>query len=207
MNVLLIDDHPVVRSAVRVFLKHNGFNVVGEASDGVIALKMIAEIDPDIIILDIDIPKLDGLGVLNRLKALPKEYRVLVLTGVKSNEIAVRCVHAGASGYLSKASDMSELLDACMALKRDHTWFTKEVLNSVRRQDFTSTEAEMISQLSPRELNVLRSLVRGESNIQIADTLHLSRKTVSTYRSRLQQKLQINGLIELAELAKRNGLL
>lgn len=207
MNIVLIDDHPVIRSAVRGFLKHNGFNVVGEASDGVTALKMIAETDPDIIILDIDIPKLDGLGVLNRLKALPKEYRVLVLTGVKSNEIAVRCVHAGASGYLSKASDMSELLEACMALKRDHTWFTKEVLNSVRSQDFTSTEAEMISQLSPRELNVLRSLVQGESNMQIADTLHLSRKTVSTYRSRLQQKLQTNGLIELAELAKRNGLL
>lgn len=207
MNVLLIDDHPVVRSAVRGFLNQNGFNVVGEASDGVAALKLIEEVDPGIIILDIDIPKLDGLGVLKRLKSLPKEYRVLVLTGVKSNEIAMRCVHAGASGYLSKASDMTELLDACMALKRDHTWFSKEVLNSVRSQDFTSTEAEMISQLSSRELNVLRSLVRGESNVQIADTLHLSRKTVSTYRSRLQQKLQINGLIELVDLAKRNGLL
>ncbi|ARU88921.1 response regulator transcription factor [Pseudomonas sp. M30-35] len=207
MNVLLIDDHPVIRSAVRGFLKPHGFNVVGEASDGMTALKMIEEVDPDIIILDIDIPKLDGLGVMKRLQALPKDYRVLVLTGVKSNEIAVRCVHAGASGYLSKASDMTELLDACMALKRDHTWFSKEVLNSVRNQDFASNEAEMLSQLSSREMSVLRSLVQGESNMQIADTLHLSRKTVSTYRSRLQQKLHINNLIEMVELAKRNGLL
>lgn len=207
MNVLIIDDHPVVRSAVRGFLKQHGFNVVGEASDGMAALQMIDEVNPDIIILDIDIPKLDGLGVLKRLKALPKDYRVLVLTGVASKEIAVRCAHAGASGYLSKASDMTELLDACMALKRDHTWFSKDVLNSVRSQDFSSTEAEMISQLSSREMNVLRSLVRGESNTEIAESLHLSRKTVSTYRSRLQQKLRINGLIEMAELAKRNGLL
>lgn len=207
MNVLLIDDHPVVRSAVRGFLKQHGFDVVGEASDGMTALKMIEELDPDIIILDIDIPKLDGLEVLKRLKALPKDYRVLALTGIKSDEIAARCMHAGASGYLSKASDMTELLEACTALRRDHTWFSKDVLNSVRNQDFTSSEAKMISQLSSRELSVLRRLVQGESNMQIAEELHLSRKTVSTYRSRLQQKLHINGLLEMAELAKRNGLL
>lgn len=207
MNVLLIDDHPVIRSAVGGFLKEHGFDVVGEASDGITALKIIEEVNPDIIILDIDIPKLDGLEVLKRLRRLSKDYRVLVLTGIKSDEIAARCVHAGASGYLSKASDMTELLDACKALKRDHTWFSKDVLNSVRNQDFASSEAQLLSQLSAREMSILRSLVQGESNTQIAEALHLSAKTVSTYRSRLQQKLHINGLIEMAELAKRNGLL
>lgn len=207
MKILLVDDHPVIRSALRSFLTQNGFDVLGEASDGLTALQMIQELDPDIIILDIDLPKLDGLGVLKKLRLQSKEYRTLILTGVQSTEIAVRCIHAGASGYLRKDSDMSELLAACMALKSNNTWFSKEIMNSVRKQDFASTEREMISQLSPRELNVLRALTRGESNISIATNLHISSKTVSTYRSRLQQKLQVSGILDLADLAKRNGLI
>jgi len=207
MKILLVDDHPVIRSALRSFLSQNGFAIVGEAHDGLTALEMIQKLEPKIIILDIDIPKLDGLGVLNKLKLQPKEYRSLVLTGVQSNEIAVRCIHAGASGFIRKDSDMSEVLAACMALKSNHTWFSKEIMNSVRKQDFSSTEQEMISQLSPRELNVLRALARGESNINIASSLHISRKTVSTYRSRLQHKLQVSNILDLADLAKRNGLI
>ncbi|SFY22240.1 two component transcriptional regulator, LuxR family [Pseudomonas sp. NFR02] len=207
MKVLLVDDHPVIRSALRSFLIQNGFEIVGEASDGLSALKMTQELCPDIIILDIDLPKLDGLGVLNKLKLQSRDYRSLVLTGVQSNEIAVRCIHAGASGYLRKDSDMTELLAACMALKHNNTWFSKEIMNSVRKQDFASTEREMIGQLSSRELSVLRALTRGESNIDIANSLHISRKTVSTYRSRLQHKLQVSNILDLADLAKRNGLI
>ncbi|QTD31463.1 response regulator transcription factor [Pseudomonas fluorescens] len=206
MKVLLVDDHPVVLSAVGTLLAAEGFEIVGKATNGVMAIAMTLQLEPDLIVLDIDIPQLDGLGVLDRVSNLTKKPKVLILTGMKNAQMAARCLKSGASGYVSKEGDTGELLNASKAIREGYTWFMADALDSVRSQDFEKSDAALVNLLSPRELNVLRCIARGDSNTEIAETLHISTKTVSTYKTRLQQKLKIGKAVALAEFANRNGL-
>ncbi|CAE6889818.1 MULTISPECIES: response regulator transcription factor [Pseudomonas] len=205
-KVLIVDDHPVVRMAVRMLLEKHGLSVTGETDNGVDAVQMAKELRPDIIILDISIPRLDGFEVISRLKLSGLPIHILVLTSQSANFFSARCMQAGASGFVCKEEKLAELLNAVKAIQAGYTYFPAQFIKSVRGKEVHMDEHERITRLSDRELMVLEQLARGLTNKQIAESMLLSNKTISTYKTRLHEKLNTGNLVELIELAKRNAL-
>ncbi|WP_273912834.1 response regulator transcription factor [Pseudomonas fontis] len=205
-TALIVDDHPFIRSAAKVLLQQEQFEVVGETDNGSDAVLLAQQHKPDLMLLDIALPKLDGLEVLNRIHAFNLPTRILVLTSRPAPCYAVRCMKAGAAGYMSKAEDTNELIRAIRAIMSGYTFFPNLASGSVRRSDVEVTEQALIKRLSDRELSILQQLATGMSNNEIAELMHVSNKTVSTYKKRMIEKLNVKSLVYLAEFAKRNDL-
>jgi two-component system response regulator EvgA len=205
-SVFIVDDHPVIRLAVRMLLENEGYRVTGESDNGVDAMQMTRETVPDLIILDIGIPKLDGLEVLSRFNSMAVPMKVLVLTAQSPVLFATRCMLSGACGYVCKQEDLSELLSAIKAVLSGYNYFPSQAINPLRHQDSGDSEMELFKTVNDRELMVLQLFAQGKSNKEIASGMFLSNKTVSTYKKRLMQKLKANSLVELIEMAKRNAL-
>ncbi len=205
-KVLIVDDHPVIRLAVRLLLTREGYQVIGETDNGVDAIALSREHLPDLVILDIGIPKLGGLDVIARISSLDLPLRVLVLTGQNPSHYASRCMQAGAAGFVCKGGDLGELTASVRAVLSGYSYFPSEVIRSGKRQVGVPSDTELIERLSDRELVVMKYLANGLTNKQIADEMFISNKTVSTYKSRLLLKLNARSLIELVEFANRNDL-
>lgn len=212
-RALIVDDHPFVRASVKMLLELANFEVVGEADNGRDAWDLARNLKPQVVVLDIGIPFLDGLEVIERIRGMNTEerlqppVRVLVLTSQPAHYFAARCINAGAGGFLSKSDDLTALREALKLLMEGKVFFPSVAVHSVRRSDVESNEATRIASLSDRELMVLQQLARGVSNKQIADAMLLSNKTVSTYKTRLIQKLNVASVVDLADLAKRHDLI
>ena len=204
-TVFIIDDHPVIRLAIRMLLEHEGYKVVGETDNGCDAIQMVRECLPDLIILDIGIPKLDGLEVLCRFNAMNTSMKTLILTAQTPTLFATRCMRSGADGYVCKEGDLSELLSAIRAVLSGYNYFPSQALNP-NTPDGSCEELELFKTVNDRELMVLQLFAQGRTNKEIAKGMFLSNKTVSTYKKRLMQKLKAKSLVELIELAKRNAL-
>ncbi|WP_219096469.1 response regulator transcription factor [Pseudomonas sp. UMAB-40] len=205
-KALVVDDHPFIRAAVKVLLEREQFEVIVEAGNGVDAVQLARQHAPELILLDIAMPGLDGLEVISRIRALKLSSKILILTAQSASFYAMRCMKAGAAGYISKTDDLSELSKAIKALMAGYTYFPNLAGNSVRQCDVECTEMEMIRELSDRELIILQQLARGLSNKEIGDAMLLSNKTVSTYKTRLIEKLNVKSVVYLADFAKRNNL-
>ncbi|KAF0865525.1 response regulator transcription factor [Pseudomonas sp. LD120] len=206
-SVLIIDDHPVIRMAVRILLEHEGYKIVGETDNGVDALQMVRECEPDLVILDICIPKLDGLELLERFNGMPKPFRTLILTAQSAALFANRCMRAGASGYVCKQEDLSELLSAIKAIYSGYNYFPSQALQAGKSGFSLTLELEQLNSLNDRELMVLQLFALGQTNKEIATGMFLSHKTVSTYKKRIMQKLAANSMNDLVDMAKRNELI
>ncbi|MNR05803.1 Virulence factors putative positive transcription regulator BvgA [compost metagenome] len=181
-SVFIVDDHPVIRLAVRMLLENEGYRVVGESDNGVDAMQMVRECLPDLIILDISIPKLDGLEVLARFNSMNIPLKILVLTAQSPALFAIRCMQSGASGYVCKQEDLSELLSAIKAVLSGYNYFPSQALNAVRQDNGPNDEAERFKLVNDRELMVLQLFAQGRTNKEIAKGMFLSNKTVSTYK-------------------------
>ncbi|MFJ2981927.1 MULTISPECIES: response regulator [unclassified Pseudomonas] len=203
-SVFIVDDHPVIRLAVRMLLENQNYKVVGESDNGVDAMQMIRETLPDLVILDISIPKLDGLEVLSRFQAMALPLKVLILTAQSPALFAVRCMHSGAAGYVCKQEDLSELLSAIKAVLAGYNYFPSQAIHNGHEN--ADTDLRLFRQVNDRELMVLQLFAQGRSNKEIAKGMFLSNKTVSTYKKRLMQKLQVDTLVDLIDMAKRNAL-
>ncbi|WP_438866584.1 response regulator [Pseudomonas sp. L1(2025)] len=206
-KAVIVDDHPFIRSTVKMILKQEEFVIAAEADNGADAIQLVREHLPDLLVLDIAMPKLDGLDVLGRIADLEIPVKVLVLTSQLPEFFSMRCMKAGAAGYVSKVDDLSELIRAVKAVMAGYTFFPNLTVNSVRRNDVEATERALIQHLSDRELTILQQLASGLSNKQIGDAMLLSNKTISTYKARLIEKLNVNSLVHLSEFAKRNELI
>ncbi|PTQ68509.1 response regulator transcription factor [Pseudomonas sp. GV071] len=205
-KVLIVDDHPVIRLAVKLLLEREGHTLVGETDNGVDALSIIRESRPDLVILDIGIPKIDGLEVLARISTLKPRPRVLILTSQPADLLAFRCMKAGAAGFITKGDNLEELQRAVWAALSGYSFFPTDILSTVNPTISNSSEHAMLNSLSDREIMVLQMLAQGKSNKEIGDSLLLSNKTISTYKTRLQLKLNAFNLVALVDFAKRNGL-
>lgn len=205
-TVFIVDDHPVIRLAIRMLLEHEGYEIVGETDNGVDAMQMIRECVPDLIILDISIPKLDGLEVLARFSAMNSNLKTLALTAQSPALFAMRCMQSGAAGYVCKQEDLSELVSAIKAVFSGYNYFPSQALCPEKNEGDLFSEIELFKQVNDRELMVLKLFAQGKTNKEIAAGMFLSNKTVSTYKKRLMQKLRANSLVDLIELAKRNAL-
>lgn len=206
LKAIVVDDHPFIRSSVKMLLKQEHFEVVAEADNGADAVQLAREHAPDLIILDIAMPKLDGLEVISRISALGLSSKILVLTSQSALFYSMRCMKAGAAGYISKTNDLDELIKAIKAVMDGYTFFPNLATSSVRRSDVDATDLELIQSLSDRELAILQQLSNGLSNKEIGDAMLLSNKTVSTYKARLIEKLKVKSVVYLADFAKRNNL-
>ncbi len=203
-SVFIVDDHPVIRLAVRMLLENQGYKIAGESDNGVDAMQMVREAQPDLVILDISIPKLDGLEVLSRFQSMALPLKVLVLTAQSPALFAVRCMHSGAAGYVCKQEDLGELLSAIKAVLAGYNYFPSQAING--GNESANADLQLFRQVNDRELMVLQLFAQGRTNKEIAQGMFLSSKTVSTYKKRLMQKLQVNSLVDLIDMAKRNAL-
>ncbi|WP_144138747.1 response regulator transcription factor [Paraburkholderia sp. BCC1884] len=197
-RILIIDDHPMIRETIVAVLREDAeLEVVGECGDGEEGLKMTLDISPDLVILDLDLPRLDGLSMIRRIRLQDGKVRILVLSAKPENVMAKYTRAAGANGYVGKSREIGELVTAAKTVLYGYDCFPADAVGRA--------ENSGLSSLSPREVEILQYLARGVSNRDIAANLGLSDKTVSTYKTRVQEKLGLSslaGMIEFASLHK-----
>lgn len=206
-KAMIVDDHPLIRATMKIILKQESFEIVAEADNGADAVQRAREHVPDLVILDISMPKLDGLEALTRITALGLPIKVLVVTSQSPVFYAMRCMKAGAAGYVSKSDELGDVVKAISSIMSGYTFFPNLTINSVRRDDVEASELKLIESLSDRELAILQQLALGWSNKEIGDAMLLSNKTISTYKTRLIEKLNMKSLVHLSDFAKRNNLI
>ena len=204
-SVLIVDDHPVVCAAVKMVLEREGFKLIYEAASVGEALVILREHNVDLVILDLVMPGGNGLDVLERIKVSNLACRVLVFTSLDPLFFQERCMRAGALAYVAKTNDLSQLHKAIHALIAGYTYFAQ--LPSASMDALSQSEKQMIDKLSNRELTILQYLARGTTNKAIAEAMHLSHKTVSTYKTRLIEKLGVKAAVHLRDFAIRNHLI
>ncbi|HYQ53586.1 MAG TPA: response regulator transcription factor [Pseudomonas sp.] len=199
-TVLIVDDHPIVRLSMRLLLERERFRVVGEVGNGSEVMQVARELRPDVVILDIGLPGLDGMEVIKRLQQLEPVPKIMVLTGQASELYVRRCLDAGIGAFVTKDEDYDALIFALKALVKGYSTFPQMSVNS----NTLDSEPKRLESLSNREMEVLRRLARGENNKHIGSSMNLSAKTISTYRGRIMEKLKTESLVEMVDLAKRN---
>ncbi|NJM32624.1 MAG: response regulator transcription factor [Limnobacter sp.] len=208
IHVAVVDDHGIVRAGFREMLVNElGIAIAFEADSGEAALDLLRKHPCDVLLLDISLPGQSGIDVLRTVRQRYPQLKVLMLSGFPEERYALAMIRHGANGYLCKDCDKSELLRAIQTVSQGRRYVsskTAELLASGLVGDGLSLPHE---NLSERELQVFLRLAKGESVSAIAEALHLSVKTVSTYRSRLLEKLEVNSNAELATYAHENGLL
>ena len=213
-SLLIVDDHPVIRAALKIVLgalkdaNHRTlFRDIREASNAADAQQMLRDYRPTLLVLDLNMPGLSGLDFLSRLQRDKVQTRVVVFTANEPRFYAERCTRAGALGFVEKTNDLQELCNAIKALMSGYTYFPRLDTSSVNLSSMQVDEKKLIDSLSDRELTIFQSLARGATNKEIAEDMHLSHKTISTYRSRMIIKLNVKSLVHLRDFAKRNHLL
>lgn len=210
IRVLIVDDHTIVRTGLRLLLEAEAdIEVVDEALDGHGAVKMVGAHKPDVVLMDIAMPGMDGLEATRRIKAEWPEIKVLILTMHRSDEYFFEVLKAGASGYILKGAETSDLIHAVRVVGRGEV-FLYPALAQLLVDNFLKTtrwEKETGSQLSRREKEILRLICEGCSTKEIAGRLVISLSTVHTHRSNLMEKLGVNNQRELIQHARQSGLI
>lgn len=207
ISVLIVDDHPVVREGLRGFLQiQEDVDVVGEAADGVEAVKKVGELLPDVVLVDLVMPRMDGIATIREIRALSPSTRILVLTSFSDDEKVFSAVKAGALGYLMKDVKPADLAEAIRAAYRGEPTLHPEIAKKL--MDHLTKRGEEVSEekLTLRETEVLRLIARGHSNKEIAATLVISEKTVKTHVSNILQKLHLADRTQAALYAVRQRI-
>jgi DNA-binding NarL/FixJ family response regulator len=204
ITVLIADDHPVVRQGLQVLLSvQDDIAVAGEAADGREAVAMAADLDPDVVLLDLKLPVLDGVAVLRELRDARVRARVLVLTSAADRGLVALAVQAGAAGFLYKDVDPDALVRAIRSVHDGHTLLAAEAAGSLLRSGAAASAVAGVGALTAREREVLAQIADGRSNREIARLLRVSEKTVKTHVSSVLAKLGVADRTQAAVLAVR----
>jgi len=209
IKILLADDHSIVRDGLRRIVEDAGdMAVIAEAADGAEAIEQVQKTHPDVAVIDISMPGMDGLEVVSQLHLYDPDLPILILTMHEEEQYVVRAISAGAMGYVTKRSAPEELVMAIRKVHGGGRYLTESAAEMLAlRLGRGSLNKSPLDTLSDREIQVLRRLARGRTNREIAETYHLSIKTVDTYRSRLLRKLNLRNNAELARFAIQIGLI
>jgi DNA-binding NarL/FixJ family response regulator len=209
IKVLIVDDHTVVRDGLTAVLGRQGdFTVVGEAANGLEAVDRARELKPDVILMDLRMPELDGVEAMRRIRAADPEAKFIILTTYDSDEYIFEAIEAGAKGYLLKDASREELFEAVRAVHRGESLIQPGVAARVLdRFAELSRQASDIEVLSEREVEVLRLMARGAANKEIAVALSISESTVKTHVANIFQKLDVNDRTEAVTQALQRGII
>jgi DNA-binding NarL/FixJ family response regulator len=211
VSILIADDHAVVRRGLRALVETNPkWKVIGEAGNGRDAVELAAKACPNVAILDISMPVLNGLDAATQiLKASPRT-RILILTMHTAEELIEKTLGAGASGYILKSDAEKDLITAVEALLHKKTFFTRAasevILNHLRGRAGKKVAQPNGNRLSAREREIVQLLAEGKSNKQVAAALHISTRTVENHRAKVMEKLMLSSFSELVRYAVRNNL-
>ncbi|HSG23991.1 MAG TPA: response regulator transcription factor [Azonexus sp.] len=208
ISVLIADDHAVVRDGLRLLLEsQSDIRVVGEVADGRAAVDAALRLKPDVVIMDLAMPLLNGADATTQILEKQDFVRIVMLSMHSTVEHVYRALQAGALGYLRKESAGSEVVDAVRAVHAGRRYLSQKITDSVVDDYIRKrTDDSPLESLSQREREILQLLVEGKPGIEIARLLHVSPKTVDTYRSRMMQKLGISDLPGLVKFALQHGL-
>ena len=211
MRVLLVDDHDLFRSGLRNLLEERGVQVVGEASSGQEALRVVRDNPPDVVVMDLNMPGIDGVEATRRIAQIAPLTRVLVLTVSDQDADVLNAILAGACGYLMKDASIDELIRGITSAAIGEALISPHIASKVLQRVRSSTaqpdaEATIRSELSEREIQVLKLIANGKDNAMIAAELHISPKTVKNHISNILMKLQIENRIQAAVYAVRSGI-
>ncbi len=210
IKILLVDDHQIVRDGIKAMLLpvKDEIEIAAEASNGAEAVQMIEKEPYDVVLMDINMPELNGIDATEIIKKRHPATRILALTMHAEEGFIVNMIKAGADGYILKESGRDELVNAIKAVRGGKKYYSNEVsvtmINSMLSDKPSATK--VVGDLSKRELEVLQLIVDGFTNMEIADKLFISNRTVDTHRRNLLQKLNVRNTAELVKFALKNGL-
>jgi NarL family two-component system response regulator LiaR len=210
IKVLIVDDHQVVRQGLHTFLElQDDILVVGEAGDGQTAVEMVPLLNPDVVLMDLVMPRLDGIAATRQIKAMDAAVKVIALTSFTEDDKVFPAIQAGASSYLLKDVSADDLVDAVRAVHRGearlHPDIARKLMEQVAHQTSHPGEAQ-VEEITNRELEVIRLVAQGRSNYEIAQELVISEKTVKTHVSNILAKLNLSDRTQLAIYAIKRGL-
>ncbi len=208
-RLIVADDHSVVREALCAMLAHRGdYQVVGQAADGEELLSVLKSTTPDLLILDVAMPKLDGIGALDKMKEVGSRVPVLVLSADEGAENIRAAFKAGARGFMPKNAKLDELLFALSSILDGRTYVSPSVAEALLAEPSPTAGPEQLAKvLTKREIEILTYLADGKPNREIGKILHISTRTVDTHRSNILKKLKVRTNAELVKIAIHHGLI
>ncbi len=207
IKLLLVDDHAIMRDGIRALLSlHDDIEIVGEASEGKEAIEKAQELAPDVIIMDIAMPGMDGLEATRRIMKKSPKMKVLVLTQHDNREYILSAIKAGIVGYVPKRALGSELVSAIHAVYQGDSYLYPSAASAVIGSYLKQAEVEPYDRLTGREREILKLIAEGHTSREIADMLFLSLKTVLGHRTKIMEKLDIHNRTKLIKYAMRKGL-
>ena len=208
INILLVDDHELVRTGIRKILDDvKGFKVVGETKTGEEALQYCRKSEPDVVLMDVNMPGIGGLEATKKILRYAPDVKIIVLTVHSEDPFPTKVMQIGASGYLTKGAGPDEMINAIRAVHSGQRYITPEIAQQIALSQFKSVEENPFNSLSERELQIMLMITRGERVPDISIQLSLSSKTINSYRYRMFEKLNVGNDVELTHLAIRHGML
>ena len=210
IRVMITDDHLIVREGLRLILETTeGIDIVGEASDGAECLRLVPELKPDVILMDLQMPRMDGITTIGHLRSQHPDIAIVILTTFNEDDLMLRGLEAGARGYLLKDTSRENLLDTIQAAERGETLLKPEILARVLSAKTAPSDSasQTDSTLTGRELEVLQAAARGERNKEIAYTLGITERTVKAHLASIYQKFNVDSRAAAVAIAAQKGLL
>ena len=203
IKILIADNHPIVRMGVKQVLDSvSDIQVIADASTTTELFNKLELITPDVILLEMDIPEINGIATLRKIKKEYPNIRVLIYSGQSEDVYALSTIRAGAFGYLSKTSEIDYIISAIRKVSEGNMFITNELAQRLAFDEGTQKPRRFFRKLSTREVEVLKLLASGKRNKEVAQGLDLNEKTVSTYKARLMRKLNVDNLVDLFQQAK-----
>jgi len=211
INVVLADDHTIVRDGLRALLEANPeIMVVGDAANGLQAVSQVRELQPDVVIMDISMPEMNGIDATRQILATSPQVRVIILSMLGTADHVFHALQAGVRGFLLKESAGREVMEAVQAVYAGEMYFSRPITQTLINdymQARVDAQTDSLESLSLRENEILCLVVEGKTSAEIGNSLHLSPKTVESYRSRMMQKLGVSDLPGLVKFAIKHGLI
>lgn len=208
INILLVDDHELVRSGVNKILNEvKGFKVIQECETGEEAIKFCRKTEPDVILMDMDMPGMGGLEATKKILRTLPDVKIIILTAHTENPFPTKVMQIGAAGFLTKGAGPNEMINAIRVVHSGQRYLPPEIAQQMALSQFKSPDENPFSELSDRELQIMLMITRGEKVPDISEKLHLSTKTINSYRYRMFEKLRVGNDVELTHLAIRHGMI
>lgn len=203
IQVLIADNHPIVRMGIRQVLNTSpDVNVLDDVATTTELFEKLKSVSPDVVILEMDIPEINGIATLRKIKQEFPDIRVLIYSGQSEDVYALSTIRAGAYGYLSKSAELDYIISAVKKVSEGSMFITNELAQRLAFDEGTQKPRRFFRKLSTREVEVLKMLASGKRNKEVAQGLNLNEKTVSTYKARLMKKLNVDNLVDLLQQAK-----